>query len=204
VPAFPGDSSMAETTPARIRLRIPHLLGLAVLVIFVPWVLLTGKSERDARRAIEGYQPFRSPTFPVKFSRAIKYDSLGFLGRGSQAGFWQWTPEGMVLLEKGRPYFSETPQTISCNVGAGQRVVSKIESHRDAGGKREVRFIYYWEEVTPPAAALLSTPPEPGRQYDGRAVLVRQAGTWVVEFLETPHLDKPMALLVDESREIRR
>lgn len=194
---------MAQETVRRLPLGVPHLLGILVLVLFLPWILLTGKSERESRQAIESYDPFRLPEFPVKFSRAMKFDPLGFMGRGMQAGFWQWTPEGLVLAEKGRAYFSETPEQISAIVGAGRRVVSKLEGFQDREGRRDVFFRYRWTEVTPPVSALLSTPPDPNQEYDGRAVLVKQDGRWRVEKLETPDFDRPMALLRDTAQGIR-
>lgn len=188
----------------RLPLGFPQLLGLAVLLIFLPWVVLTGKSERDARRAIETYDPFALPAFPFQFSRTMKFDPLGFLGQGIRAGFWRWTPSSMALAEGGRPYFSETPEEISAIVGAGRREISRIEGFQDREGRREVRFRYRWIEVTPPARALLSTPPRTGEEYDGRAVLVKRDDRWQVELLGTPDFDRPMALLKDTTQGILR
>ena len=196
---------MTRVNPLRrLPLGLPQLLGLVVLLIFLPWVLLTSKSEREIRQAIESFEPFRLPEFPLRFSRTIEYDPLGFLGRGVQAGFWEWTPEGMVLAEKGRAYFSQTRGGIASVVGAGRRVVSKLEGFQDREGRREVRFRYRWTEVTSPAQALLSISPVPNEEYEGRAVLVKRAGLWRVEVLETPDFDHPLALLMDTSLGIRR
>ena len=196
---------MAQANPLRrLPLRLPHLLGVLVVLIFLPWVLLTGKSEREIRRTIETFEPFQLPEFPLQFSRTMEYDSLGFLGRGVRAGFWKWTPEGMVLAEKGRAYFTQTPSEISTVVGAGRRVISKLQGFQDREGRREVRFRYRWTKVTPPAQALLSIPPVPNEEYEGRAVLVKHSGHWRVELLETPDFDQPMALLKDTSQGVRR
>ena len=71
---------MAQLNPLRrLPLGLPQLLGLAVALIFLPWVLLTWRSEREIRGAIESFEPFRLPEFPLQFSRTIKYDPLGFL-----------------------------------------------------------------------------------------------------------------------------
>ena len=188
----------------RFPLPIPVLLGIVVVLVFLPWMLLTVKAEHDARQAIESYDPFTLPEFRIRVSKTMKYDPLGVLGRGAQAGFWQWTPAGMVLVAAGRPYFSETPEAIACIVGAGRRAVAKIERNQDREGKREVRFLYRWVEITPPARALLSSAPDPGREYEGRALLVKQNGQWRVQWMDTPHFDKPMALLKDEAAEIQR
>ena len=196
---------MTRVNPLRrLSLGLPHLLGLVVVLIFLPWLLLTSKSEREIRQAIESFEPFRVPEFPLRFSRTIEYDPLGFLGRGVQAGFWKWTPEGMVLEEKGRAYFGETRGEIASLVGAGRRVVSKLEGFQDREGRRDVRFRYHWTEVTSPAQALLSKSPVPNEEYEGRAVLFERAGLWRVEALETPDFDHPIALLMDTSRGIRR
>ena len=188
----------------KLPLPLPVLLGIIVLLAFLPWVLLTGKSERDARLAIESVAGFRSPDFPVRFRKEMKWDSLGLLGRGAKAGFWKWTPEGMELVDAGRAYFTDTEEAISSIVGAGRREVADIEEFKDQDGRREVLFLWRWVEITPPAAALLSDPPQAGRVYPGRAVLIEQDGGWKAELVETPHFDKPLALLMDESREIRR
>ena len=188
----------------RLPLRLPQLLGLAVALIFLPWVLLTWRSEREIRGAIESFEPFRLPEFPLQFSRTMKYDPLGFLGQGVQAGFWEWTPEGMALAEKGRAYFAETPTEIASVVSAGRRVISKLEGFQDREGRREVRFRYRWTEVTPPAQALLSIAPMPNEDYKGHAVLVKHDGRWRVELLETPDFDHPIARLMDISRGILR
>ena len=196
---------MAQLNPLRrLPLGLPQLLGLAVALIFLPWVLLTWRSEREIRRAIESFEPFRLPEFPLRFSRTIDYDPLGFLGRGVQAGFWKWTPEGMVLAERGRAYFAETRGEIASVVGAGRRVVSKLEGFQDREGRREVRFRYRWTEVTSPAQVLLSKSPVPNEDYEGRAILVKHEGRWQVEVLETPDFDHPIGLLKDTSRGIRR
>lgn len=188
----------------RLPLPIPVLLGLAVLLVFLPWMLVCLKAAHDARRAIESYDPFALPDFRIRVSKTMKYDPLGVLGRGARAGFWQWTPEGIVLAAAGRPYFSETPEAIACIVGAGRRAVTEIERYNDREGKREVRFHYRWVQITPPARALLSSAPDPGREYEGRALLVKQNDQWRVQWMDTPHFDKPMALLKDEAAEIQR
>ena len=156
---------MAQANPLRrLPLRLPHLLGVLVVLIFLPWVLLTGKSEREIRRTIETFEPFQLPEFPLQFSRTMEYDSLGFLGRGVRAGFWKWTPEGMVLAEKGRAYFTQTPSEISTVVGAGRRVISKLQGFQDREGRREVRFRYRWTKVTPPAPSLAFHTSRPERR----------------------------------------
>jgi len=193
-----------HSTGRGFPLPIPVLLGIAVLLVFLPWMLLTVTAEHDVSQAIKSYDPFTLPEFRIRVSKTMKYDSLGVLGRGARAGFWQWTPAGIELAAAGRPYFSETPEGIVCIVGAGRRAVTKIERYQDREGKREVRFLYRWVEITPPARALLSSAPDPDREYEGRALLVKQNGQWRVQWMDTPHFDKPMALLKDEAAEIQR
>lgn len=197
--------AMAEEQPARrLPLPIPVILGAVVLAIFLPWVLLTGKSERDARRALETYDPFALPPFPLNFSKTIQFDPLGFLGKGMQAGFWQWTETGMVLAEKGRAYFTETPDQIMSVAGAGRRSITSLQGYQDRNGKRELRFRYRWAAITPPASQLLSRPPRLDFEYDGRAILTKQNGGWRVERLETPDFDKMLALLLDTAQGTQR
>lgn len=187
-----------------LRFGIPQLLGAAVLLIALPWVLLTLKNERDIRRAIEAYEPFSLPEFPIRFSRTIKFDSLGFLGNGMRAGFWKWTPGGMELAEGGRAYFADSGGQFVSLVGAGKRRVKDVENFRDVDDRREVKFQWEWTEITPPAKELLSVQPKTATEYEGRAVLTKQSGTWRVEKLETPDFDRPLALLKDTAGEIRR
>jgi len=141
-----------DSTGRAFPLPIPVLLGIVVLLVFLPWMLLTVKAEHDVRQAIKSYDPFTLPEFRIRVSKTMKYDPLGVLGRGAQAGFWQWTPAGMVLAAAGRPHFSETPEAIACIVGAGRRAVTKIERYQDREGKREVRFLTAgWKSLRPPA-----------------------------------------------------
>lgn len=194
---------MEEAPKSRLPLGIPQLIGLVVLVLFWPWVFLTVKNERDMRRAIETYEPLALPAFSIKFSKTMPFDSLGFQGKGLEAGFWQWTPTGLVLADKGKPYFSETSDTISSLVGAGKRQVTHIDSYQDRDGKRYLLFRYRWTEINP-VTVLLLKPPEPDTDYQGTAVLVKQDGGWKLESLKTPDFDQPMALLVDITSGVKR
>lgn len=191
-----------------MRLGIPQVLGLIILALFLPWVLLTGKSERDIRRTLEGYEQFSRPSFEIKFSPVfsprLQWDPLGFMGQGAQAGFWKWTPDRLELTEQGRQYFSDNSSEIASLVGAGHRRVSGIHGFKDAGNRRQVDFQYQWTEITPPAKALLSRAPQLGAQYEGHAVLVNEAGNWRVERLETPAWDRPLALLKDTVAGVKR
>lgn len=186
---------MAEKS--RLPIGLPALIGLVVLALFIPWVILTGKSERDTRRAIVNYQPFSQPAFDIRFSKTIKFDPLGFMGTGIEAGWWEWTPNGMALAEKGRAYFADTPEAITSLVGSGRRVISSFDGFQDRGGKRDVRFHWRWAEITPPAQLLLSRKPQINEDYEGHAVLSAGPDGWRVEKLETPDFDIPMALLRD-------
>jgi hypothetical protein len=187
----------------RFPLGIPQLVGLIVLVLFIPWVIMTGRAERETRRTIESYEPFAAPAFPMSFSKTAPFDPLGFMGNGITAGFWKWTPQGLELTDMGRNYFSDTPQQISAVVGAGRRAISSFGGYQDKEGKRDVRFHWRWTEVTPPAQVLLSRPPKMSEDYDGHAVLVRKDGQWHVDKLETPDFDAPMTLLRETAAGIK-
>lgn len=187
----------------RLPIGLPALIGLMVLALFVPWVIMTGKSERGTRRAIDNYQPFSLPAFDVRFSKTIKFDPLGFMGTGIQAGLWEWTPNGITLAEKGRAYFGETPEAITSVVGAGHRVISSFDGFQDRDGKRDVRFHWRWVEITPPAELLLSRKPRLNEDYEGHAILLPGSGGWRVEKLDTPDFDIPMALLRDTAAGVK-
>jgi hypothetical protein len=173
-------------------------------MLFLPWMLFTAKTERDMRLAIDRHPAFSTPEFPFKFAPTMKWDPLGFMGQGRQAGFWDWTPERLVLADGGRAYFSETEDAITSLVGAGRREVAGIDGYQDRDGRREVRFQYRWTELTPPAQALLSKPPVPGRKYDGRAIMVKEGRDWRVEELSTPDFDIIMRLLKDTGEGVLR
>lgn len=190
---------MADDTRSRLPIGIPQLLGIIAVVLFVPWVIMTGRSERETRRAIEMYEPFATPSFPVSFSKTIRFDPLGFLGTGITAGFWEWTPQGIALSDKGRPYFADTPDKITAIVGAGRRSISSFDGFQDRDGKRDVRFHWQWTEITVPAQTFLARQPKLGESYEGHAILSRKDGAWAVEKLDTPDFDIPMAQLRDNA-----
>jgi hypothetical protein len=190
---------------SRLKLGLPQLVGLLAVVLFVPWLIMTGSAERQTRRAIENYQPFAAPEFPFSFSKTIKFDALGFLGTGMNAGLWEWTPQGMKLTDKGRTWFSDTPEKISATMIAGRRVISAFNGYSDhLDGTREARFHWRWTEISGPAETFLSRQPKSGEEYEGRAILARQNGQWVVQKLETPDFDIPMAQLRDNGAGVAR
>lgn len=184
---------------SRLPIGIPQLVGLIAVVLFVPWLIMTGRTERESRRAIEMYEPFAAPAFPFSFSKTKQFDALGFLGTGINAGFWEWTPQGIKLADKGRTWFEDTPEKITAIVGAGRRRVSGLHGFIDRDGKRDLRFQWRWTEISVPAQVFLARPPKPGEEYEGHATLARKDGQWVVEKLETPDFDVPMAQLRDNA-----
>jgi len=188
----------------RLPLALDWILLIAALLVFLPPVTFTLLRERESRLALELYEPFSRPSFDLSFPKTTAYDPLSFVGRGRQAGFWEWSPEGLTLTEKGRRFFADTPTSISGSVTAGRRRVTSIGTVEDRGGNREVKFLYVWMEVSEPAAVLLDHAPTAGAGYEGRAVLAKESGVWRAKSLNLPEYDKPLARLLDESQGVKR
>ncbi len=188
----------------RLPLALHWILLIVALLVFLPPVTFTLLREHESRLAFELYEPFARPSFDLIFPKTTAYDPLSFVGRGRQAGFWEWSPEGLTLTEKGRRYFTDTPTSISGSITAGRRKVTSIGTVEDRSGNREVKFLYLWTEVSELAAALLDRPPVAASGYEGRAVLTKEGGVWRVKSLDLPEYDKPLARLLDESKGVRR
>ena len=188
----------------RLPLALHWILLIVALLVFLPPVTFTLLREHESRLALELCQPFSRPSFDLSFPKTIVYDPLSFVGRGRQAGFWEWSPEGLLLTGKGRQYFTDAPGSLSGSITAGRRRVTSIGSVEDRSGSREVKFLYVWTEVSEPAAALLDRPPKAGDGYEGRALLAKENGVWRVKSLDLPEYDKPLARLLDESQGVRR
>ncbi len=198
------DNEQSEDRRGWLRLGIPAIAGAVVLAVFLPWVLLTSKQERDIRQAINTYEPFAIPELPLRFSRTIPFDSLGFTGKGLSAGLWTWSEKGLQLADAGRKYFAEDDREIWAITGAGKREVAAVEGYRDDGNRRHVDFTYRWTELTPPGQRLVPYGPQLGKEYDGNAWLVKTGGEWKVEKLATPDWDKMIAVLQDNAAGVRK
>ena len=182
----------------KLPLALHWILLLAALLLFLPPVTITLVREREARLSLELHTPFAAPSFDLSFPKTVPYDPLSFVGRGRQAGFWEWSPEGLTLAEKGRRFLTDSPSSISGSVVAGRRKVRSIGSVADRAGRREVKFTYVWSEISEPAAALLDRPPARGVEYEGHALLSKEAGVWRMKTLDTPDYDKTLSRLLDE------
>src|SRR5438445_4488633 len=122
--------------------RLKWVLVALVAAIFIPWWALTAARDRSARLAIELHTPFVKPFLDVRFSKKIPYDPQSFIGRGREAGYWEWSPEGLTSTSKGRLYFEDAGDSISGAVAAGKREIRSIESVQDRNGGRQERFHY--------------------------------------------------------------
>jgi hypothetical protein len=145
--------------------------------------------------ALNNSPAFASPEFPLEFSSRIQYDPLTFVGRGARAGFWDWTPEGLVLTTEGSRYFRIEGSRIISHAVAGRRRFSRFRERATQGPTERISFFYVWEELSPPTVALLFPPPQLGDEYLASAVLVRSGEQWEMSALETPDYDKPLQQL---------
>ena len=187
-----------------LRIGIPAIAGIAILALFLPGVLLTGKQERDIRQAINTHEPFAIPELPLRFAKNIPFDSLAFTGKGLAAGLWTWSEKSLELTDAGRKYFADDTREIWAIASAGKREVANLEGYRDEGNRRHVDFTYRWTELTPPGERLVPRGPQLGREYDANAKLVKDGDSWKVEQLSTPDWDKMIAILKDEAAGRRR
>ena len=199
-----AETEAGKPTGLRALLASPWKIAAVLVGIFLVVQGYLSVRDRGVTAAIDGHEPFATPAFPLQFSRKLAYDPLSFLGRGRQEGFWNWTPEGLVLTEEGKKFFEPSGDQFSSRAPAGQRKVRRLSNIVARDGRREISFFYEWTEIAPPAAALLYPPPQPGEEYLGRAVLEQDAGGWRVTSLQTRDFDGSLAHLQDIAAGVRR
>jgi len=199
-----GSTHSGERRSIRALLLSPW--GIAAVLVGAFLIVQGYESWRDRglQAAIEGYEPFASPTFDLQFSRKLPFDPLSFLGRGVQSGLWQWTPEGLILTDEGRKFFEQSGDQFISRASAGRRKVQRMPSIRSPRGGREIEFFYEWTEISPPAVALLYPPPRTGEEYLGRATLAREQGAWKVTSLVTRDFDETLSHLQDIASGVRK
>ncbi|MBI4460361.1 MAG: hypothetical protein HY648_09930 [Acidobacteria bacterium] len=166
---------------------------LVVVLLLVQAYLV--RQDRVLISALDNFPPFAAPEFALRFSRKTPYDPLSFVGRGARGGLWQWSPEGLILTEKGRQFFTEAGQDFVCQTTAGRRRVTRIRSDASRDGERQLEFSYEWVELSAPAAALLYPQLRLEEDYLGRATLTEEQGNWRVQSFQTPDFDNPLAHL---------
>lgn len=173
--------------------------GIAAILLggFLLAQVYLGRRDQDIQITLEGYAPFATPPFELQFSKKFPYDPHSFVGRGARAGFWQWTPEGLVLTDEGRKYFEEAGDQFISRAAAGRRRIKRLRGMQSKDGPRQYDFFYEWVEVSPPAAVLLAPPPRTNEEYLGSMMLVREGGEWRVNYLLTRDFDETMAHLQD-------
>ncbi len=196
-----------ETNSAAQRRAFPFTSKEIAAVLIIVFLFVQGYlavRDRGFRVAIDSHAAFAQPALPLEFSRTMDYDPLSFLGRGRQAGLWDWTPEGLVLTETGRGFFETSGDRFVSRTSAGQRKVTRLSSIDDRDGRREISFFYEWTEITPPAAALLFPAPRTGTEYLGRAILEQQEGDWMVSSFEARDFEEPLARLQDIAAGVQR
>jgi hypothetical protein len=197
------ETESGKPTGLRALLMSPWKVAVALLAIFL---LVQGYlfwRDRGVMAAIEGHEPFATPPFPLQFSRKMEYDPLTFLGRGRQAGLWNWTQDGLVLTDEGKKFFEQSGDQFLSRAPAGRRRVTRLRDIGESDGRREVFFFYQWIEVAPPAT-LLYPAPQPGVEYLGRAALEQADGAWRVTSFQTLDFDEPLARLQDIAAGVRR
>jgi hypothetical protein len=197
------ETETGKPTGLRAFLMSPWKVAAVLLGIFL---LVQGYlvwRDRGVTAALDGYEPFAAPAFPLQFSRKMPFDPLSFLGRGRQAGLWNWTQDGLVLTEEGKKFFEQSGEQFLSRAPAGRRRVTRLRDIGESGGRREVFFFYQWTEVAPPAA-LLYPAPQPGEEYLGRATLEQADGTWRVTSFQTLDFEEPLARLQDIAAGVRR
>ena len=201
-----NDSPNNSGTRRSIKTLLLSPWGIAAVLVGI-FLLAQGYlawRDRGLVSAIESYEPFAAPPFDLQFSRKLPYDPLSFLGRGAQAGFWQWTPAGLVLTDEGHKFFEQAGDQFLSRSAAGRRTLKRVRSDRTVNGQREVEFFYEWAEISPPAAVLPLPPPRAAEEYLGQASLVQEGGVWKVTSLQTRDFEEPMARLKDAASGVRK
>ncbi|MBI4463870.1 MAG: hypothetical protein HY647_04120 [Acidobacteria bacterium] len=196
--------SELATPPLWKRFLSPWGIVAILLGIFLAGEAYLTWRDREPQEVLESHAPFITPAFDLQFSRKFPYDPHSFVGRGARAGFWQWTPEGLVLTEAGRNHFEVSGEQIISKAVAGRRSVKRIRASHNLNGERRIEFLYEWTEISLPAAVLLTPPPRPGEEYPGEAVLRREDQGWRVKTLRTLDFEKPMAHLQEIAAGVRR
>jgi hypothetical protein len=178
------------------RLLSPWGIAAAILAIFFLGEIYLAWRDRAAQAALEDFPPFTTPAFDLAFSKKIPYDPLSFVGKGAQTGYWQWSPDGLILTEQGRKFFEESGEMFVSKAPAGKRRLQRIRINQGTkDGDRQLDFIYQWVEVSPVAAVLLVHPPLLNEEYPGQAILTRQGGSWKVKSLRTQDFEDSMGHL---------
>ena len=192
-------SSSTPSTPAPQqffrRLLSPWAVAGFLLGIFL---LIQGYlfwHDRALIAALDNFPPFATPVFELQFSKKTSYDPLSFIGRGKQAGLWQWSPESLILTEEGHKFFAESGEMFISHATAGKRRVTRLRNQQAGDGERRFELFYEWVEISPPAAALLFPPPRTGEEYLGQAVLIQEHGAWKVKSFHSLDFEKPMVRL---------
>lgn len=193
-----------ERRSIRALLLSPGKIAVVLVGLFLVAQGYLAWRDRGVAAAIDSYEPFATPAFDVQFSRKMAYDPLTFLGRGRKAGFWNWTPEGLVLTEDGRAFFEPSGDLFVSLAAAGRRRVTRVSNILSRNGRREIEFFYEWTEIAPQAAALLSPRPSTGEEYLGRAVLEQEQGAWKVLSLETRDFEESLSHLQDIAAGVRK
>ena len=183
-------------------MRVAHIkwvLLAAVLVVFIPWVLITLSRESNSAQVIEDSREFSEPRIQFKFAKSIQWDPQSFLGRGRNAGFWDWSEKGVVLTPKGQNHFVENGPMIAGDLVVGKRKVTTVKSVQPNGDLREVIFLWTWTDTTD-AAKLFNQPLQMGKEYQGVATLVdKGGGVWQVKSLSTPDFARTVDILKAET-----
>ena len=183
-------------------MKIEHLkwaFVALVVAIFVPWWAVTYSRESSSQEAIESDPKFTKPKVTVNFSKNIQWDGQSFLGRGHNAGFWDWTPKGVALTPKGQNLFGDDATTISGDLVVGSRKITTIKSVQPKGAEREVLFLFSWTELTD-MTKLLNAAPVIGKEYQAVALLAEESGVWKVKSLSTPDFTTALTILATETQ----
>jgi hypothetical protein len=188
----------------KLPIRPQWLLAAVVVAAFIPWWLYTSHGERRARETIELHTPFSRPMFEMRFSKKIYYDPQTFVGRGRKAGYWEWSPDGLALTEKGAQYFRDTGEEYATSSPIGRRAITSVRAVQKTPDGLAVTFKYTWTEVAEPAITLLPTAPRQGQEYEGTAALAEEGGVWKLKTFSTPDLEKPLAIVLYQATGARR
>lgn len=193
-----------EREAAWKRYLSPWKLALILVAMFLMYQGYQWLRDQELVAALEGTPEFASPELSLTFPKGIQYDPLSFVGRGARAGWWRWTPAGLVLTEEGGKYFRMEDNNIVSHGPAGRRRFSRLRERSAQPDAVRLVFFYRWEQISPPATTLLTPPPQLGSEYLARAVLRREGDTWRLVSLEARDFDEPLQRLRDVASGVLR
>jgi hypothetical protein len=187
-----------------LRSRSFWLLAGVAAVFLAGAVFWSVRSYRRAqsRELMNTFTPFQSPPLGLVFPRVVAASdaSRQVLAAGVREGVWGVSERGgrsssleVWLTVQGQKWFSVVGNQLVATFKSGSREVTDVlHLEQDFPGRR-IRYRYVWREFHPGTSVLGDAMPEPGREYEGEALLLYEGDHWRVMHWTTPEFDQAVA-----------